>query len=653
MSGIWARGARTTSAVIATTITALVSTALLGCGADAVGSRSTSNPTAVEVGKPCDWPMTGFASSRTFATPCASDITVDSVDRLEQAWFFNADDVVSGSPAVVDGTAYFGDWSGKMYAVDTTTGKAKWTYQTEVHTPIYAGQITGGPAVAELGGERTVVVGGGKTLYALKASDGSLRWKHTLNPSGTGDPTEIESSVVVTGNTVIAGWDVHNTPGFRAGVIALDGNQGNTLWTFDGDEGRPPTGCSDVWGSPSVDEQRQLVFFGTGNCTTSPKDWGRYTEAIVALRLDDGAPAWTYQPHPPNNDDLDFAGFPNLFRIGDRDVVGLGNKDGTYYTVDRVSGELVWKTKATDPGVTDPGSNFSTGGFIGGTGVSDGVIAGGTAVGPPPFLHGLDTSTGKVLWQQTKAEATYASSAIVNGVLFSGGNDFTFRALNLRTGDILWSSQMSGAVAGGAAIVGDAVYAVAGIREPGSNEPSRSSGVTKFVLRPAGQAASTTTMPAVTTGTGVSVTKLTNAAGSQRCIGAACPLPFNLKPVPDGLDPKGTLEVQPDPYRITVTASGLGRPEQWLNPGTDAAAEGAKVFALYISESDDNPVGGLLCVLDDAGTCSATTLPRSTTYNRITLLAANDPSNLPPIAQGLARIITTISFDPRLDPTPP
>ncbi len=317
-----------------------------------------------------------------------------------------------------------------------------------------------------------------------------------------------------------------------------------------------------------------------------------------------------------------------------------------------MSGELVWKAKAADPGLTKPGGNFSTGGFIGGTGVSDGVIAGGTAVGPPPFLHGIDAATGKILWQQTKTEATYASSAIVNGVLFSGGNDFTFRALNLRTGDVLWSHEMSGAVAGGAAIVGDAVYAVAGIREPGSNEPSRSSGVTKFVLLPAGQTATTTTKPATTNGTGASVAQLTNAPGSQMCIGSPCPLPFNLKPVPDGLDPKGTLEVQPDPYRITVTATGLGRPDQWLNSGTDAAAEGAKMFALYISESDDNPVGGLLCVLDDTGSCSATTLPRSTTYNRITLLAVNDPSNLPPIAQGLARIITTISFDPLLAPAP-
>ena len=37
-------------------------------------------------------------------------------------------------------------------------------------------------------------------------------------------------------------------------------------------------------------------------------------------------------------------------------------------------------------------------------------------------------------------------------------------------------------VAGGAAVVGDDVIAVAGIREPGLDEPSRTSGVTLFSL---------------------------------------------------------------------------------------------------------------------------------------------------------------------------
>ncbi len=646
-----ARPARRWIGALAATAAVLAGAA--GCGADGAGGRSTGTAGAGGGGAgsgACEWSMTGASLARTFTATCPSAITPATVGRLEEAWFAGTDDVVTTSPAVVGGVVYVGDWSGTFYALDAATGARRWTFAIpDKQASIYAGQITGGAAVGDLGGVRTVVFGGGKTVYALHAATGALRWKHTIAPAQKDDTTEIETSVAIADGTVLAGYDVHNSPNFRAGVVALDGRTGESVWTWDGDKGREPSGCADVWGSPAVDVSRKLVFFGTGNCTTSPKNYAPHAEAIIAVHLDTGETAWTYQPHAPNNDDLDFAGYPNLFEIDGRPVVGLGNKDGTYYTVDRNTGAPVWKAKATEPGITKPGSGFSTGGFIGGTAVADGVVAGGTAVGPSPYLHGIDARTGRILWQQAKAEATYASVATVNGVLFSGGNDFTLRALDLHTGDILWSHEMKGAVAGGPAVVGDEVFAVAGIREPGSDAPSKSSGVTKFRLAPAGQG-TTTTAKATTGGTGVPVAKLANQAGSQPCLGTACPLPFNLKPVPAGLTPTGTLTITPAPYSISITASGLGRPDQWLTPGSQAADEGAKVFALYISESDDNPVGGLLCVLDEAAACTARTLPRSTTYNRITLLAVNDPSTLPPIAQGLARIVTTVSFSPLLAP---
>ncbi len=325
-------------------------------------------------------------------------------------------------------------------------------------------------------------IGAGKTLYALDAATGEERWRHELGEPGDElEPTEIESSPVVVGDVVLVGYDVHNTPGFRAGLIAFDATSGDVLWDFDPDaEGGQPgdgTGCVDVWSSPSVDEERGLVFAATGNCPTSPEGWGDYTEAIFAVDLETGEPVWSYQPHEPNNDDLDFAGAPNLFEIDGRDVVGLGNKDGHYYVVDRETGEEVWQVEATEPGLEEPGSNFSTGGFIGGTAVSDGLVVGGTGVGPCPCAHGIDAATGELAWQNEEPANTYGASAVANGVLFLGGNDFTFRALDLATGEILWAEEMQGAVSGGSAVSGDEVFAVAGIREPGLDERSENSGV--------------------------------------------------------------------------------------------------------------------------------------------------------------------------------
>lgn len=119
---------------------------------------------------------------------------------------------------------------------------------------------------------------------------------------------------------------------------------------------------------------------------------------------------------------------------------------------------------------------------------------------------------------------------------------------------------------------------------------------------------------------------------------------------PPDLRPTATLEVQTDPFRVTFQGSGLGRPDQWLQPDSPAAAVGATMFGLFISERDDNPVGGVLCILDESYRCSTDSLPARTSYNRITLLALASADILPTPADGAARLLVTVSFDPPLTP---
>jgi len=595
----------------------------------------------------CDWAMWGHDLAASYTQPCDTRISPQSVDDLGQAWFTATDDVVTASPAVVDRTLYIGDWSGKFYAFDTDTGEPRWTYETDVHPTVYAGQIVSSAAVADVDGERTVYFGGGKTLYALRADDGSEVWRHEVGrPGDDEDPTEIESSPIVVDDTVLFGFDVHNSSGGEpAGLRALDATSGNERWTFQtapttGDE---PTGsgCGDVWGSPSVDRERGLVFFGTGNCTSD--EWGRFSEAIVAVDLERGDLRWSYQPHDPNHDDLDFAGMPNLFDVDGRPVVGLGNKDGAYYAVDRETGDEVWRAPASGPGLERPGSNFSTGGFIGSTGVSDGLVVGGIAIGsPPPFLYGIDAATGATEWEQPTPAATYASVAIANGVGFLGGTDFTLRAFDLADGRILWEHEMPAVIAGGAAIVGDDVYAVAGLREPGLEPDAGAAGVAKFSLGV--ETAESTT----TTGAGSEPTE-TAAPGSQPCLGEPCEMDFFDTPA--GLDPRVELAVELDPWTVTVRARGLGPPDAWVRPGSPDAAVGATAYAAFMSERDSNPTGGLLCVLDENLECESDQIPTAgATYNRITILALEDPTQFPSVASGVNRLVATVSFDPPLGP---
>src|SRR5262249_2960498 len=112
---------------------------------------------------------------------------------------------------------------------------------------------------------------------------------------------------------------------------------------------RTGTACGNVWSSATIDEQRGLIYTASSNCdtdtdpTTPPPlpplpPMPPYDEALFALHLD-GTPAWVWRPREVDNDDLAFGGVPNLFEIElagkTRQVVGVGNKDGTYYVLDR------------------------------------------------------------------------------------------------------------------------------------------------------------------------------------------------------------------------------------------------------------------------------------------------------------------------------
>src|SRR5680860_1402841 len=116
----------------------------------------------------CDWAMWGHALAASYTQPCETAISTQTVGDLGQAWIFATEDVVTASPAVVDGSVYVGDWSGRFYAIDAESSEVRWTFDADVHPTVYAGQIVSSAAVADVDGERTVYFGGGKTLYALR-----------------------------------------------------------------------------------------------------------------------------------------------------------------------------------------------------------------------------------------------------------------------------------------------------------------------------------------------------------------------------------------------------------------------------------------------------------------------------------------------------
>lgn len=446
----------------------------------AKGSHPESGDRSANSASSCDtWRMYGRGFERTFSTPSdCSEIAATNAATLVPKWPpYKTAKTVTTSPVVADGTLFVGDWSGTMYALDAETGEERWTFGTHEAPGASFGPIVSSAAVTEVktgdtGPKTTAVIfGAGPRLYALDASDGSLIWVEDFSSAdpvtGAPDPNtpvEIESSPVVWKGAVYVGIDNHNTAGsgVRGGLLALDAATGDELWKFEPELDHGDHGCGGVWSSPAIHPGHRFVYVATANCPnrSGEFEWTPHTEAVTALNAGTGEVVWSFRPHLPNRRDWDFGATPNLFELGDgTSVLGVGNKDGAYYTVDARTGDLLWATKVAEPG--DAGENFSIGGFIGSTAAHDGRVFGGTAIGGPPYYHALDADSGAIEWRGAQAPS-YAASAAVNDVVFAGALDDVLRAYHAPMGAVVWASPLLGPISSGPAIVGDSVYVGAG-----------------------------------------------------------------------------------------------------------------------------------------------------------------------------------------------
>jgi hypothetical protein len=78
-----------------------------------------SGPAAPAVdGYGTQWPTLLHDGQRTGANPDERTLDPSNASHLQQLWMFNTTGAVTGSLAVVNGTAFFGSWNGYLYAVN-------------------------------------------------------------------------------------------------------------------------------------------------------------------------------------------------------------------------------------------------------------------------------------------------------------------------------------------------------------------------------------------------------------------------------------------------------------------------------------------------------------------------------------------------------
>jgi hypothetical protein len=244
---------------------------------------------------------------------------------------------------------------------------------------------------------------------------------------------------------------------------------------------------------------RRALFVASSNCdmpidaaTGEPETMPPFDEAIFSLDFD-GAPRWVWRPRRADNDDLAFGGAPNLFRITvdvdgqptEVDVVGVGNKDGTYYVLDRdgvnqrsggawdddpashLPADLpYWSTKVVPGG--DIGGILSTAAVDEGSRRIHFTTAPGTGdvnspPAPPqaPTVHTLDMDTGGIVWEQGTSQASFSSTSLIPGVVFHGTSlGALLTARDADDGALLGSFNMQNLSMGSTAVVVDGTVIV-------------------------------------------------------------------------------------------------------------------------------------------------------------------------------------------------
>ena len=444
-----------------------------------------------------DWPSYGHDALHGFAG--RTTLTESTVTKLRQAWYFPTKDAVTASPTVVGGTVYVGSWDTNFYAVDLATGKLRWKYALSRQDAVepYPGEhprpvtsdggLVTSSAWYEPGAGRRpdlVIFGGGYTLYALDARTGHLFWRHdyTGRPHAPPDPahdgTRIFSSPVVVDGKVVVGVDVDGARGYSGYVAAASLDTGAPVWEYQTDidtTGRVlADGCGSVWSSGTVLAKLGLVVFDMADCQfANPPP---LAESVFALHVSDGQLAWKYRPTRTDDQcDLDFGATANAGTdaTGQATFLGVGGKDGSYYSLDPATGALRWRTNVVFGG-------FS-GGFIATTAYDGQHVYGATAIGDfgrfeaagqvfcapgnprdqpmqEPSVHAFDASSGAVTWQQVHA-ASFAPTTVAGGMTFNGLalNGAVVQVRDAPSGRLVTSIHLPASCWSGVTTVGDAL----------------------------------------------------------------------------------------------------------------------------------------------------------------------------------------------------
>jgi quinohemoprotein ethanol dehydrogenase len=323
--------------------------------------------------EPGNWMTYGRTYNEQRFSPLKK-INADNANDLGLAWYYDLDTDrgQEATPIVVDGVMYITTAWSMVKAFDAKTGKLLWDFDPKVGREILihvcCDAVNRGVAVWK--GKVYVGTIDGR-LIALDAATGKPVWSVTT--VDTTKPYTITSAPRVFNDKVVIG-NSGSEYGVRGYMSAYDTESGKLLWrtyTVPGDPAKgfeSPAmekaaktwtgkwwergGGGTVWGGISYDPDLDILYFGTANGT----EWDQkhrspgggdnlYLTSIIALKGSTGEYVWYYQVVPGDVWDYDATQDVVLADLTidgkPRKVAMQAGKDGYFYVLDRVTGELI------------------------------------------------------------------------------------------------------------------------------------------------------------------------------------------------------------------------------------------------------------------------------------------------------------------------
>lgn len=416
-------------------------------------------------------------------------LSVEDIPKLELQWVFAYPGATRArsQPSILGGTVVVGSQDGNVYSLNADTGCVRWTYRAtaEVRTGITSttwdkGKKSEQPPIGYFADLLARV-------YAVNLDNGEELWSIKVdehpNATVTAQPVLYKDKVYVTVSSlevVPAADPSYECCTFRGAVVALDAKTGKQLWKTHTIKEEPkkvgvtsvgtaiiaPSGAPS-WNSPTIDEQRQRLYIGTGENYSSPAQGS--SDAIIAMDLNSGEIIWIRQttegdawnvacmPFIPNKancpeengPDVDFGAPPILVKDDKQSILVAGQKSGDIYGILPDDGKVLWHQKV--------GRGGNQGGMHFGMTVTEGKVFVPiadfddemmSAAEARPGMHALNAFTGEKLWY-TRADdicegrkdcdpGISAAITSIPGAVFAGHMDGRLRVYDTNTGAVLW-----------------------------------------------------------------------------------------------------------------------------------------------------------------------------------------------------------------------